>query len=80
MDFAVQYVDLILAQTLAAKLCEKAAEERQRRKELFFARQRIAALEAALHKINAINDNPARFSKEIQDVLDSVIDTSDHKF
>lgn len=42
--------------------------------------ERIAALEAALHAINRINDHPGRFSKEIQDVLDSVIDTSDVKF
>lgn len=42
--------------------------------------KRIAALEAALHQINAHNDSPARFNKEIQDVLNSVIDTSDVKF
>lgn len=35
---------------------------------------------AALHRINALNDRPARFNKEIQDVLDSVIDTSDIRF
>jgi cell fate (sporulation/competence/biofilm development) regulator YmcA (YheA/YmcA/DUF963 family) len=42
--------------------------------------QRIAELEAALRKINALIDSPARFNKEVQDVLDSVIDTSDTKF
>ena len=41
---------------------------------------RIAELEDALRKINALNDSPARFNGEIQDVLNSVIDTSDHKF
>ena len=44
------------------------------------AADRIEALEAALHKINALIDSPARFNKEVQDVLDSVIDTSDTKF
>lgn len=43
-------------------------------------RGRISELEAALRRINAINDHPGRFSREIQDVLDSVIDTSDAKF
>jgi uncharacterized protein YbaP (TraB family) len=42
--------------------------------------KRIEELESALHKINALNDTPARFNSEIQDVLNSVIDTSDHKF
>jgi hypothetical protein len=43
--------------------------------------KRVAlAYEAALHQINALNDSPARFNKEIQDVLNSVIDTSDIKF
>jgi hypothetical protein len=44
------------------------------------AAARIEALEDALHLINALIDSPARFNKEVQDVLDSVIDTSDHKF
>lgn len=43
-------------------------------------RDRIAELEAALRKINALIDSPARFNAEIQAVLDSVIDTSDTKF
>ena len=42
--------------------------------------KRIAELEAALHQINALIDSPARFNKEVQDVLDSVVDTSDVKF
>lgn len=42
--------------------------------------ERVVKLEAALHQINALNDSPARFNKEIQDVLNSVIDTSDVKF
>lgn len=42
--------------------------------------RRIAELEAALRKINALIDSPARFNKEVQAVLDSVIDTSDTKF
>ena len=41
---------------------------------------RIAELEAALRKINALNDSPARFDCEIQAVLNAVIDTSDVKF
>jgi len=41
---------------------------------------RIAELEAALHKINALIDSPARFNAEVQAVLDSVIDTADTKF
>ena len=41
---------------------------------------RIAELEAALRKINALIDSPARFNAEVQAVLDSVIDTSDTKF
>ena len=41
---------------------------------------RIAELEAALRKINALIDSPARFNPEVQAVLDSVIDTSDTKF
>lgn len=40
---------------------------------------RIADLEAALCKINALIDSPARFNAEVQAVLDSVIDTSDVK-
>ena len=44
------------------------------------AANRIELLEAALHAINSINDSPARFNSEIQDVLNSVIDTSDTKF
>lgn len=44
------------------------------------ALERIAELEAALRRINAMNDSPARFSKELQDVLNSVIDTSDTRF
>lgn len=44
------------------------------------AASRIEALEAALRRINGLNDSPARFNKEIQDVLDSVIDTSDVRF
>ena len=48
--------------------------------ELNVRRLRNAELEAALHRINALNDNPARFNREIQDVIDSVIDTSDVKF
>lgn len=44
------------------------------------AASRIEVLEAALHAINALNDSPARFNGEIQDVLNAVIDTSDHKF
>lgn len=43
-------------------------------------RLRIAELEAALHKINALIDSPAKFNAEVQAVLDSVIDTSDVKF
>lgn len=43
-------------------------------------RARIAELEAALRKINALIDSPARFNAEIRAVLDSVIDTSDVKF
>ena len=39
--------------------------------------KRIAELEAALRKINALIDSPARFNAEVQAVLDSVIDTSD---
>lgn len=41
---------------------------------------RIAELEAALRKINALIDSPARYNAEVQAVLDSVIDTSDVKF
>lgn len=44
------------------------------------AKSRNAELEAALHKINALIDSPARFNKEVQAVLDSVINTSDVKF
>lgn len=44
------------------------------------AADRIAELEAALRKINALIDSPARFNPEVQAVLDSVIDTSDTKF
>jgi hypothetical protein len=44
------------------------------------ALDRVALLEGALHCINTLNDSPARFNKEIQDVLNSVIDTSDVKF
>ncbi len=44
------------------------------------AAARIEALEAALREINSLIDSPARFNKEVQDVLDSVIDTSDVKF
>jgi hypothetical protein len=44
------------------------------------AAARIEALEAALHRINALIDSPARFNKEVQDVLDGVIDTPDVKF
>lgn len=47
---------------------------------MFLAQRRIADLELALRRVNSLNDNPARFNKEIQDVLDAVIDTSDHKF
>lgn len=43
-------------------------------------RARIAELEAALRKINALIDSPARFNPEVQAVLDAVIDTSDVKF
>jgi uncharacterized protein (DUF1778 family) len=50
----------------AKKVCDQAA--------------RIAELEAALRKINALIDSPARFNSEVQAVLDSVIDTSDVKF
>lgn len=42
--------------------------------------RRIAELEAALRKINALIDSPARFNADVQAVLDSVIDTSDTKF
>lgn len=46
--------------------------------------KRIAELEAALHKINALIDSPSRFNADVQAVLDSVIDsvidTSDVKF
>ena len=42
--------------------------------------RRIAELEDALCKINALIDSPARFNAEVQAVLDSVIDTSDVKF
>jgi hypothetical protein len=41
------------------------------------AAARIAELEAALRKINELIDSPARWNGDIQDVLDSVIDTSD---
>lgn len=41
---------------------------------------RIAELEAALRKINALIDSPSRFNADVQAVLDSVIDTSDVKF
>ena len=41
---------------------------------------RIAELEAALRKINALIDSPARFNADVQAVLDSVIDTSDIRF
>lgn len=37
---------------------------------------RIADLETALRRINALNDSPAQFNSEIQDVLNSVIDTA----
>lgn len=40
----------------------------------------MCRLRDALYHINSINDHPGRFNKEIQDVLDSVIDTSDVKF
>ena len=43
-------------------------------------KSRIKELEAALRKINALNDHPGRFNSEIQDVLNGVIDTSDIKF
>lgn len=33
----------------------------------------IQQLVAALQRIDAINDNPARFNKEINDVLDTVL-------
>jgi hypothetical protein len=48
--------------------------------DLSAARARIAELEAALHKINALIDSPACFNANVQAVLDSVIDTSDTKF
>lgn len=41
---------------------------------------RISELEAALHRINALNDSPARFNSDIQEVLNAVIDTSDTVF
>lgn len=41
---------------------------------------RITELEAALRKINALIDSPARYNADVQAVLDSVIDTSDVKF
>lgn len=44
------------------------------------AADRVAELEAALRRINALNDNPAKFSKEIQNVLDAAIDTRDTVF
>jgi hypothetical protein len=44
------------------------------------AAARIEALERALHRINQVNDSPMRFNKEIQDALDTVIDTSDVRF
>ena len=55
-------------------------EDSRRMTALLEANKRIAELEAALHQMNALNDSPARFNKEIQDVLNSVIDTSDIKF
>jgi len=40
--------------------------------------KRVAlAYEAALYRINALIDSPARFNSEVQAVLDSVIDTRD---
>lgn len=47
---------------------------------LLEAAERIAELEAALRKINDLIDSPSRFNADVQDVLDSVIDTSDTKF
>jgi hypothetical protein len=44
------------------------------------AAARIEALERALHRINQVNDSPRRVNKEIQDALDTVIDTSDVRF
>ena len=41
---------------------------------------RVAELETALRKINALIDSPAKFNAEVQAVLDNVIDTSDVKF
>ena len=64
--------------SLIAEISKDACAEL--RKALEQAQKRIAELEAALHQINAMNDSPARFNKELQDVLDAVIDTSDHKF
>jgi hypothetical protein len=43
-------------------------------------RTRVGRLEAALRRINSINDRHGHFNYEIQAVLDSVIDTSDVKF
>lgn len=47
---------------------------------LIEAADTIRSLRDALHRINTANDNPARFSSEIQAILDGVIDTSDHVF
>ena len=44
------------------------------------AKAEIERLQAALHKINRLIDSPNTFNQEIQDVLDSVIDTSDTRF
>ena len=44
------------------------------------AAERIEELEKALHAVNRHNDNPARYSLDLQRILDNVIDTSDIKF
>ena len=49
-------------------LYEKVKAEHWKERALI-ADARIAALEAALRRIDAINDSPARFSKDIHDVI-----------
>lgn len=42
--------------------------------DLWDARERIAELEAALRRVSAWNDNPSRYSSDLQKILDGVID------
>ena len=65
---------------LAVELRVAQAERRRAQEACEQMGRRIAELEAALRKINALIDSPARFNQDVQAVLDSVIDTSDHKF